>query len=187
MARNWTQKHIEELIEEVAIREGYSSGGSGDDVDIAIQQIIGQGIDTIFAAGPGAPTVKLTRTNYAEFEIEVRMTQYGSVEAGDTFFFIPNIGRPPVVVRNPLYRPVFQLFGAKSKGNTYVSEEYRFVDKNKIDYPVRGLTTFSIQGNNLYGGPLLAGGVNGWHAEATEAFSWAAFNLPVIKIRITVP
>lgn len=113
MAREWTQRHIEELIEQVAIREGYAGGDGNLSMDEMLELVMDKYVygvprDFFVAAAGASPKGIITRLSRSRFRLQVNMS-YGSVSAGDTLVYIPletNISD----ANSPLFLPSYATF-----------------------------------------------------------------------------
>lgn len=186
MAREWTQRHIEELIEQVAIREGYDGGGGNLSMNemtelVMEKYVYGTPRDFFVAAAGASPTGVITRLSRSRFRLQINMS-YGSVSTGDTLVYIPletNISD----ASSPLFLPSYITFLNPGFTAEIIEEDFGSFDRSYFQVSHRGTNTGKLTGNNLTR-ELNTTVARGLYIEATQNFSFN--NLDPFKIDITI-
>lgn len=182
MAREWTQKHIEELIKQVAIEEGYAGGGTMDEMLEAVMNEFVYGANRgIFVAGAGAnPSGQITRLSRDTYRLLVTMG-YGSVSAGETLIFISDVAPVAVRMNSPLFFPSWRTFLLPGY---VIEEDYGSFDRSDFTSALRGVNSGSLQGNNIRGSALKTTSQSGLYIEATRDLTFN--NSTPFKLDITI-
>lgn len=137
MPREWTERHIRELVD---VEYKALGGGSGDVSDKYIWSLD----IPIFAHADGGAVATLKRLTVSDYELTMTFPTYANVVAGDTFFFIPDLGLESHT-SNVLYIPPMNYFFSSATTITHTVTEltYTNLSAENLDFQLYGLPTWT--------------------------------------------
>lgn len=174
MPREWTERHIRDLIDQEYKRLGGGSAGGEKYV---------WSMDMPVFAPEGGATGILRRLSQRRYQLIIDFS-YFSVNANDMVFFIPHLGKA-VNTGDVLFIPPINYFLTTGITHTIESLTFRGIDQNNIEIPLFGIAPWTCA-NQLSPNRLYYNYSAGTYCRAKTAFSVGAFQRPQISSIITI-